>query len=147
MYPRILPDTWVILTGLGGTQLYHVESVLPASRTDFTLSAKVSRLVLDRSTGLSAFGLRDTFVLAQSEQLPPAEQPIDEPVGGSSIELDRIVDLHAGQRVMLSDGASTEDAIVDSVSNDDARTTIALGTLKESYRLPVGLDIDREGRR
>lgn len=27
------------------------------------------------------------------------------------------------------------------------RTTIALGTLKESYRLPIGADIDREGRR
>src|SRR5690349_750865 len=27
------------------------------------------------------------------------------------------------------------------------RTTIALGTLKESYRLPIGADVDRGGRR
>src|SRR4030095_15651433 len=81
VYPRVLPETWLILTGVGGTQLYHIEDVLPASRTDFTLSAKVSRLVLERSTGLSAFGLRDTFVLAQSEPLALAEQPIDEPIG------------------------------------------------------------------
>ena len=90
-YPRILPDTWTILTGLGGTQLYHIEDVLPASRTDFTLereSVAPRPGPVDRTHRHLACAT--PFVLAQSEPLPLAEQPIVEPIGGSTIALDRL---------------------------------------------------------
>ncbi|HEY3057556.1 MAG TPA: putative baseplate assembly protein [Chloroflexota bacterium] len=136
IYPRIVADSWVILTGPAGTELYHIDDVAQIARTAYTLSAKVTRLVLDSdSSGLSAFGLRDTMVFAQAEPLPLAQQPIVAPVSGSTIELDRLIEgLHAGQRLLLTGPAAREAALVDSVVDDDARTTITLSApLVHSY--------------
>ncbi len=128
IYPRIVADSWVILTSTAGTELYYIDDVVQTARTDYTLSAKVTRLILDSSsTGLAAFGLRDTLVLAQAEQLPLAERPVVTPVSGSTIALDRLVGgLHAGQRLLFSGPASREGATVESVVDDDARTTVTL---------------------
>jgi predicted phage baseplate assembly protein len=136
IYPRILADSWVVLTRPGGTQLYHVDNAEPAARTDFTLSAKVTRLTLASNTNLTSFGLRETQVLAQSEQLALAERPATAPVGGGTILLDRLVDgLHAGQRLVLTGrpagaGASeppvSEAATIDSVVDDGPRTSVNL---------------------
>jgi predicted phage baseplate assembly protein len=144
VYPRILPDSWVLLTGPDESQLYHADDVVLASRTDYTMSAKVSRLILDTASNLNSFGLRETVVLAQSEQLLLAEQPALQPVGGNSITLDRRVDgLQPGQRLGLtgrpSGGAAnaplvSEAATIDSIVDDGTRTTITLvAPLDNSY--------------
>jgi predicted phage baseplate assembly protein len=136
IYPRILADSWVVLTGPDGARLYHVDDTSPTARTDFTLSSKVTQLSLDTSTGLSDFGLRETLVLAQSEPLSVADQLAATPVSGSVIVLDQLVDgLHAGQRLILtgrlaSDDPNTplvtENAIVDAVTVDGGRTAVLL---------------------
>jgi predicted phage baseplate assembly protein len=141
LYPRILPDSWVILSGPSGASLYHVDDVVPASRTDYTMSAKVSRLRLDTNTNLISFGLRDTLVLAQAERLTLAEQPGVQPVSGNTITLDRRVDgLQPGQRLVLTGrlagDAVSEAATIDSIVNDvdGARTTLTLvAPLHNSY--------------
>jgi predicted phage baseplate assembly protein len=143
LYPRILPDSWVILTGPSGTSLYHVDDVVPASRTDYAMSAKVSRLTFDTSTNLTSFGLRDTLVLAQAEQLTLAEQPALQPVGGNTITLDRRVDgLRPGQRLVITGRVSgansaplvSETATIDSIVDDGARTIVTLvAPLDNSY--------------
>jgi predicted phage baseplate assembly protein len=140
-YPRILSDSWVILTGPDGTQLYRVEDVTPASRTDYTLSSKVTRLTLDTNTDLAKFGLRDTLVLAQSEPLALAEQLVSAPAVGNTIALDRRVGgLHAGQRIVLTgvqegnQSPVSDAATIDAVFDDGARTTLVLvAPLEHSY--------------
>jgi predicted phage baseplate assembly protein len=128
-YPRIAADSWLVLIGSATAQLYHVAEVVQTPRTDYTLSAKITRLFVDPdSAGLDNFNLRDTVVLVQSERLPLAEAPNVEPVTGRTIELDRVVDsLHAGQRVLFSSpSAQAEGAIIDSVTHTATHTTIAL---------------------
>lgn len=44
VYPKILADSWVALTRPGYTELYKVLAATTTSRTDYTLTAQVSRL-------------------------------------------------------------------------------------------------------
>ncbi|MDQ3969404.1 MAG: putative baseplate assembly protein, partial [Thermoproteota archaeon] len=73
VYPKILADSWIVLARPGYTELYRAEEVTTSSRTDFTLTAKTTRIKLDTNRHLSWFGvgdtMRDTAVFAQSEQL------------------------------------------------------------------------------
>jgi hypothetical protein len=102
-YPKILEDSWIVLSKPHYQELYRVEEVTTGSRTDFTLTSKVARLKLDAQEHLSWFGLRDTVVLAQSESLDLAEQPITLPVYGKEIALDQVVEgLKKGQVVIVS---------------------------------------------
>ena len=92
VYPKIVPGSWVVLEKPTYTELYKVVTADAASRTDFTLTAKTTRLKLDVREHLSWFGLRETVVFAQSEQLELANRPWTDPVGGDSIVLDRVVE-------------------------------------------------------
>ena len=102
VYPKITPGSWVVLEKPSYTELYKVLSVDAASRTDFTLTAKTTRLKLDVREHLSWFPLRETVVFAQSEQLAFAERPRTDPVGGQSIVLDRVVEgLEPGRSLVV----------------------------------------------
>jgi hypothetical protein len=102
VYPRILPGSWVVLRRPAYTELYRVTSHETTSRTDYTVTAKISRLTLDTLENLSMFGLRDTVVYAQSEELEVAEAPVTEPVTGASIVLDRKIEgLVPGRRLIV----------------------------------------------
>jgi len=104
VYPKILKDSWLVLERPGYTELYRAEEVTSASRTDFTLTAKTTRIKLDAREHLSWFGLRDTVVFAQSEQLELAERPLPDPtVQGNRIGFDRLVPgLERGQTLVVS---------------------------------------------
>ena len=90
VYPEILKGSWVVLKKPTYAELYKVADRSFSSRQDFTLSAKTTLLTLDsdEDNHLDWFGLRDTVVWAQSEQLELAESPCTEPVFGSTIRLD-----------------------------------------------------------
>src|SRR5215217_5186896 len=90
-YPKILAGSWLVLARPGYQECYRVVSVQSASRTDFALTAKTTRIEVDAREHLSWFGLRDTIVFAQSEELARAEEPLDEPVQDRHIVLDRLV--------------------------------------------------------
>jgi hypothetical protein len=104
VYPNILKDSWLVLERPGYAELYRAEEVTSASRTDFTLTAKTSRVKLDTEEHLSWFGLRDTVVFAQSEQLELAERPLPDPtIQGNKIGFDRVVPgLERGRTLIVS---------------------------------------------
>jgi hypothetical protein len=88
-YPRIAPRSWVALVEPGKTQLFQVAGTETVSRADFSISAKVTRLTLDRE--IPAVKIRETAVFAESEELTPAPQVIADPVEEKTIELEGLV--------------------------------------------------------
>lgn len=129
VYPRILPDSWVVLRQPGSTEVFRVSRHEPSSRTDYSLTARTSRLTLDAVGSLANFGLRETVVYAQSEELEIAEVPVAEPVAGSSIVLDRKVDgLAPGRRLIIRDrtASSAEAVTISEISDEDGATRLTL---------------------
>ena len=109
-YPRIVHDSWFALAGgsgglppIGYVELYRVAAVSQLSRKDFGLSAKITRLQSDGTENLNLFGLRETQVLAQSEEVTLARRPLFYPVFGGTLELgNREPDLVPGQLLAVS---------------------------------------------
>jgi hypothetical protein len=117
LYPRVLPDTWIVLSKSTYTELYRVTSAVPASRTAFTLTARVTRLELDAYEHLSWFPRRETVVYVQSEELALAEAPDTTLVGGDGMELDRLVDGLTEGRTLIVSGRRRR-AVVDARADD-----------------------------
>ena len=88
-YPGILRDSWLVLSSPHYLQVYRAKTVIEASRSDFTLATKTTRLTLDTDEHLKDFegAYRDTMVFAQSELLEMAEAPITTPITGATIPL------------------------------------------------------------
>lgn len=109
-YDHILPNRWVVLQSpsVSEPKIYQVICVTEVSRADFTLSAKVTRLNLDRSDGFGDFKLRETTVyLAESEPLALADLPLTQDIPDTnktnSIGLDGpYLELEVGQKVILT---------------------------------------------
>jgi predicted phage baseplate assembly protein len=100
-YPEIVKTSWVVLKDGANTVLYQVQDTAELSKADFALTAKVTRLTLDKPDDFEKFAIRTTTVFAQSEELPLARLPIDAPVSGTLIELDDLVELFVGQTVII----------------------------------------------
>ncbi len=80
-YPGILAQSWLVLSRTNYQELYRATTVVEASRAEFTLSGKTTRVGLDTNENLSLFqtAYRDTMVFAQSELLEIAESPFFDP--------------------------------------------------------------------
>ncbi len=102
-YPAIVADSWIVLESpTESATAFRVEKNQEMSRADFSVSAKVSRLSLYSSV-TSAFKMRETTVLAASEQLALAQAPITKLVAGDNVVLDQYYPgLIEGQFVILS---------------------------------------------
>ncbi|MEP6570459.1 MAG: putative baseplate assembly protein [Acidobacteriota bacterium] len=113
---KILPDSWVVVdkpptqAGIPSLLIMRVNAVREASRADYGISGKGTRLELSRpwiSPGLDGFDvIRGTTVLAESDSLELAEEPID-PVGeavfGNRIELADLVNgLQPGRWLIIT---------------------------------------------
>ena len=95
--------------------VYRVEDNTQLSRADFTLAGKVSRVRLSSSDGFSTYTLRDTSVLAQSEQLELAELPVPDTVKGNRLVLDRAhLGLTEGRPVVVTGNRVDLDGVTDS---------------------------------
>ncbi len=104
-YPRIIAGSWFVLVSNKDVGLYRAERVSQVSRSDFGLSTRVSRLEPDPDEDIPPenFSLRDTLVLAQSEELRVARRPLAHPVYGDSVALEgRFGRLRPGQAVAVS---------------------------------------------
>jgi hypothetical protein len=110
VYPRITVGSWLVLSRPGYEEVYQVERVEEASQTNFTLTAKTSRLELRGENLKEEFdnARRETTVFAQSEPLEIAEYPLADPVRGSEILLDRRVDGLAEGRTLIFSGEDTD---------------------------------------
>jgi predicted phage baseplate assembly protein len=104
VYQGVVRGGWVVLKDDEETYAYRVDDVMEVTKSDFTLSAKVSRLMLDSRKGWANYYPRYTTVFAQSEHLPLARHPSEEKVvAGSEIELETFVDgIYAGHHVVVS---------------------------------------------
>ena len=108
IYPGIVKDSWVVLKGVNSTRSYQVSAVTELSRSDYSLSVRVTQLTLknpdpdDQDLHLELFYVRTTTVFAQTEALPLARLPIEEPVSGAEIELEGWVEgLFEGQSIIV----------------------------------------------
>jgi hypothetical protein len=115
-YDAILPGTWVVIERPERAKnpndplqrvITKVVKVQIVNRTDYNFPARVTRLILrdewlDKDdTRLSA--IRSTAVYAAPEALDLADQPVDDPVCGDEIELDRQIDgLQPGRWLIIT---------------------------------------------
>jgi predicted phage baseplate assembly protein len=102
-YPKVLPGSWLVLEKAHYVELYQVKSVATASRTDYLLTGQVTHVGLDTDLGLTSFGLRETAVFIEPEELTLAEKPVPDPLYDHEIILDGTYpDLARGQPLALS---------------------------------------------
>ncbi|HEY6446746.1 MAG TPA: putative baseplate assembly protein [Acidobacteriaceae bacterium] len=111
-YPKVVQGSWLAMiypddnttrTPAGYISLYNASAVASLSRSDFGLSAKITRVYPDLTTNLGDYYLRKTSVAAQSELLPAAEHPLDHPLYGTLLDLEVLrPDIVAATVVALS---------------------------------------------
>ncbi len=104
-YPEIVKGSWVVLSIPSYEEVYKVIGVEEASRTDYMLSAKTTRLKLSGENLKETFDekLRETVVFAQSEPLEIAEAPRTDILYGNVIELDSLAPgLERGRLLIIS---------------------------------------------
>jgi hypothetical protein len=94
----IVPDGNVSRSPSGFITLCLIDSVTSMSRSDYAMSAKITRVAVDNPSNLSTYytDTRGTSILSQSEELAAAEQPLDYPLYGAFIDLQGVrLDLAA----------------------------------------------------
>lgn len=91
-YQPVVPGSWLALATPAIQGLFQVTQVVETSRAEFNISAKITRLTLS-GVGLADFTnhVRDTTVFGQSDELELAESPLDRPIAGDTIILNRLV--------------------------------------------------------
>jgi hypothetical protein len=110
VYSDIVTGSWVVLRARGAPSAladvrFKVAFAVEDQRTDFTMSAKLTRLDLEPSYEFAAFDdhLRDLAVFGHSEELTLAEWPVQQPVWGTQIDLASPVSaLPEGRHVIVS---------------------------------------------
>lgn len=138
-YPGILAGSWLVLSEPSYQELYRATSVIEASRAEFTLSGKTTRVALDTNENLPLFQnrYRDTMVFAQSELLEIATAPITNPVTGATIPLAQApAGLTKGQRLIASGRDSTTGEAISEIVQISAiagNTIILTPPLNKSY--------------
>jgi hypothetical protein len=139
-YPGILINSWLVLSEPSYQELYRTTSVVEASRAEFTLAGKPTRVQVDTSENLKTKfepAYRATTVFAQSELLEIAEAPIPTPITGATIQLAQPpADLVKGQRLVASGkNGATGEAVSEivQVAAIDGVTLTVTPPLKNSY--------------
>ncbi|MBI2207276.1 MAG: putative baseplate assembly protein [Candidatus Rokubacteria bacterium] len=130
VYANVTPESWMLLSLPDPPdvsdppgpfhRLFKVERVVETGRSEFGMNAKTTRAVVSGApdelarlsqrrvtladqTELVISTLREATVLAESEELEVAEEPITAPVSGVEIVLDRVVTgLEPGRRLIVT---------------------------------------------
>jgi len=117
VYPKILKNSWLVLAKSSEIELYEAENVSTVGCSDFALVGTVTRVKLDTNEHLGEFGLRETVVFAQSEELQLSNEPLAVPVYGTEIVLSQIMsDLKPDQAMAVS-GKSARVKIADTAES------------------------------
>ncbi|MFB2976712.1 putative baseplate assembly protein [Microseira sp. BLCC-F43] len=102
VYSSIVKDSYVVLKQGSNWKVHQVDATTEISKSDFTLTAKVTRLTLKNNEDFANFQIRQTTVFAQSEELKLARLPIEQPVSGTEIQLNGWIEtLFAGQMLII----------------------------------------------
>ena len=94
-YSKLATGGWLALvrsdnSGIPIIELYNLKNVSTISRSDYGISSKITRVLADTNSVLTDYygASRQTSVLAQSESLAAAEQPLDYPLYGTWLDLE-----------------------------------------------------------
>ena len=99
VYPKITQNSWVVMIAkdanisrspAGYVDLFNVSQLTQSARTQFGITAKITRIYPDITPNSYYFPLRETAVFAQSEWLAAAEQPFGYPLYGSWLDLETL---------------------------------------------------------
>ena len=146
LYPQIVAGSWVLLVRpdskhpkRGYWELYQVVQAVEDSRTDFTMSAKTTRLTLSGENLREQFDneLRETVVYGQSEQLGLIEAPLTDPVQGDEITLREPAPRLPEGRSLVVSGKRARIAVRDGVTGlklvpaDSAQVGLNAGDMLE----------------
>jgi hypothetical protein len=116
-YDGIVPGSWVVIERPGVSDAERpivavVTSVTTVSRTDYGMAAKVTRLGLDRDwlrdDDQMLTVARNTTVFALSQPLRLALEPIDDPICGHTIDLQRVYPGLRSGRWVVVEGERTD---------------------------------------
>jgi len=100
----IVPDKNTSRSPSGLVSLCLIKSITTISRSDYAMSAKISRVATDHQPNLATYykETRTTSVLTQSEELAVAETPLTYPLYGALLDLKEVrVDLAGVQAIAL----------------------------------------------
>src|SRR5207237_326494 len=86
LYPKMLPESWLVLVDSAQGQAFQVKAVSPAGLSRFTQSAQVTQLTLANAASKFDTHLRDTVVFGESHRLEMAG-PVFDAVQGKAVTL------------------------------------------------------------
>lgn len=152
-YPSIVPSSWVLIKSPTRQTVYRIVKSHEKSLADYSMSTRATGLQLSSDDladtemeTLNNFKTRHTTAYFQSEMLELADIPIETPIEGSTIELDRIMpDLKVGQHIAVTGETlfgdemtgvvESEVAEILSIVHEGGHTVLTLETgLKNRYR-------------
>ncbi|MFF3328188.1 putative baseplate assembly protein [Streptomyces sp. NPDC002888] len=113
-HPRIISGSWIVLDSPDDDgRPFHVSAVRSTGLAAYGISARITELTLDQPWFTWADDLRLTAhrpytVHAQGEALPLADEPVDDPVEGDRIDLDRVVTGLPPSRTVLVTGTPVD---------------------------------------
>ena len=157
VYSKLVTGGWLVLihpdadtsrSPAGFVSLYNLNSVTSITRSDYGVSAKISRVMTDTDTNLSEYycKTRSTSILTQSEILAVAEQPLDHPLYGTFLDLEVLRPDLTGATAVAVTGRSQKISVnlpnPDSTSltfvpDDDPTSTTSTVILKQGETLTL----------
>jgi hypothetical protein len=142
-------DTFVT-TVTTNINLYKANTITPVSRSDFGMSAKITRITPDTTTDLSNYNARTAMVFAQTDQLSASLKPLDYPLYGSLLDIQALRPDLIGATVVAISGTAQKIALNAGVADlefvpDDGSAVVGLSsgdtfTLIEPPPLPFNPD-------
>ena len=126
--------------------LYKANTVTAVSRSNFGMSAKITRVTPDTTTDLANYSARTATVFAQTDQLTASLQPLDYPLYGTQIDIQSLRPDLISSTVIAITGTAQKISLKTAVANlqfvpDDGSTPVGLNpgdtfTLIEPPPLP-----------
>jgi hypothetical protein len=105
VYSGIVAKSWLVVSKPDYQEVYRVFENIEDASVDFTLTAKTSRIVIEGENLVAEFDnqRREAAIFGQNEELPWAAEPVQEPLAGERITLDReTTELPAGRDLLVS---------------------------------------------
>jgi predicted phage baseplate assembly protein len=126
-HPEVLVGSWLVLTApsVSSRSLFQASAVTELSRTDFAISGKVTRVMLNGAfeeyLNFRYNKVREILVYGASEELTLAEEPDPSAVDGGEIVVDaQVSDLPAGRTLLVAGLTGEFESHVEVVTLDSA---------------------------
>jgi len=133
-HDTVQPGSWLVLESASYEELYGVVAVADEVHSDFLLSAQTTRVDLS-GEHIFFFSPKDAVAWAGFERLPLTDPPRTEPIAGTELPLDVLVDGLAAGQLLAVTGTDVDSGLpaaevvaVDEVQVEDGRTTLTLQT-------------------